>query len=88
MAHEGKLERDGVLAGHYRVGKVYSPPLVALGLTETDWFRSDAPDLLWPMALIATEGEAGLGRFIGWQRRGHAALEEAGLLDTVRLDGR
>jgi hypothetical protein len=85
--HRGKQEREGVLAGHYRVGRVYSPPLVALGIDQTDWFRSDAPDLLWPMSLIAMEGESGLARFIEWQKRVAATLELSGV-DSFGMDGR
>ncbi len=76
-----------MLAGHYRVGRVYSPPLVALGIDQTDWFRSDAPDLLWPMSLIAMDGESGLARFIGWQKRVAVTLEASGV-DSLAMDGR
>ena len=85
-AHSGKLEREGVLAGHYRVGKRYQPRLVALGAIENDWVRSDAPDLLWPMAVMARGGDDGLRRFAEWQRRAAEALGD--LAATVQLDGR
>jgi hypothetical protein len=84
----GEPERDGVLAGHYRVGRTYSPPLVALGLTERDWFRSDAPDLLWPMSLIAMEREAGLARFVELQKNALKVFEEVSSAESLRLDGR
>lgn len=86
-AHRGKLEQEGVLAGHYRVGKKrYEPRLVALGTTESDWVRSDAPDLLWPMAVMARGGDAGLRKFAEWQRRAVDALGDRAA--TVQLDGR
>jgi hypothetical protein len=86
----GKIQNQGVLAGHYKVGKTYSPPLMALDATVlADWYRDDLPDLLWPAALIGTEGEAGLGRFIGWQQQVATTLETQSVdLSAITLDGR
>lgn len=88
--HRGKLEDGGPLAGHYRVGKTYSPPLMAMDATVlVDWFRDDLPDLLWPAALIGLKGESGLGRFIGWQQRAISVLEHQAVDPAAEsVDGR
>jgi hypothetical protein len=88
--NRGKLETSGALAGHYRVGKTYSPPFMAMDQTVlVDWVREDLPDLVWPGFLIGLGGEDGLNRFIGWQQRAHTVLESAGIEPAgVLLDGR
>ena len=53
---EGKLVQKGALAGHYRKGRTYKPPLIAYEATApTDWIKEDFPDLLWPASLAVIE---------------------------------
>lgn len=54
-------ESDGVLAGHYRQGRRFTPPIMAMpGSMANEWVRDDLPDLLWPLCLAALHGDPGL----------------------------
>lgn len=56
----GKEVREGVLRGHFRTGKTFLPPLMALpGFTASDWVTADLPDLFWPLLLVAKFGDRG-----------------------------
>lgn len=80
-----RKETDGVLAGHYREGRRYLPPMLAVpGIVASDWARDDLPDLLWPALLASIEGDASLGVWSAIQ--GIVALPEE--VDAVVLDGR
>lgn len=55
--HQGKLVQEGTLAGHYREGNTYKPPLIAYpAAAPSDWIKEDFPDLLWPASLAVLEG--------------------------------
>jgi hypothetical protein len=54
-----------------------------------DWVRDDLADLLWPAALIASEGDSGLRRFGRMQEAVVSTLKDTGRdLDQLTLDGR
>lgn len=57
----GRPVPDGVLAGHYRQGRRFTPPIMAMaGSMANEWVRDDLPDLLWPLCLAALHGDPGL----------------------------
>lgn len=62
----GKEVVAGPLAGHYRMGKRFKPPLLSFETetVATDWVRDDLPDLLWPLVVARLEGDSA-ARLIG-----------------------
>jgi hypothetical protein len=57
----GQEVARGPLAGHYRVGKRFKPPLLSFSETQTvisDWIRDDLPDLMWPLVVALLEGDS------------------------------
>lgn len=88
--YSGKRVESGPLAGHFRRGRRYAPPMAALpGSKANDWVRDDLPDLLWPLILVASREEAGAKVF---QRFQEISLSTFGSheVDNKRLvlDGR
>lgn len=86
----GKKESEGPLAGHFKVGRKYVPPLLSYEqMVPSEWVRDDLPDLLWPLLLAVVEGDE-CGALIG--RAQEAVLEEipSASMDQSRagLDGR
>ena len=95
---EGQEERrprgrplgEGVLAGHYRHGRRFTPPIMAMaGSMANEWVRDDLPDLLWPLCLAALYGDPGLVYYREFQElviqaAGQERIDE---LD-VAVDGR
>jgi hypothetical protein len=86
----GKFVPDGVLAGHYRQGKVFRTTLNAYEATHrNDWSRDDLPDLLWPLLLAHLQGDQGA---ISLSKAQHLLLtlidEEYARSWPVALDGR
>lgn len=71
----GRVEKQGPLAGHVRDGRRrYLPELAATGVLHLeDWVRDDLPDLLWPALLLAHSGTEAAQGFVRWQ---DAALRE------------
>jgi hypothetical protein len=60
----GRRVDDGVLAGYYKDGRTYRPPLLTIPtLAPSDWIRDDLPDLLWPLVLVYLNGDEGAGLF-------------------------
>src|SRR5580698_672510 len=88
---EGKAQREGVLKGHYKKGRVYRPPLLAYPETTlSDWVRTDFPDLLWPAILVSLHGDQGAVRFgrvqtLVIEAMGEALLDETGIVFDGRL---
>lgn len=86
---EGRLVQDGALAGHYRKGRTYKPPLIAYEASApTDWIREDFPDLLWPASLALLEGHSSGKLFADAQQ---LVVDEVGreeCLNGPPLDGR
>lgn len=84
--YRGRQQPDGVLAGHYRQGRVYRPPLAAMEqFALKDWVQDELPDLLWPLALVAMHGDRA-GGLLG--RAMTAAHAIGGGDHKVVLDGR
>lgn len=87
----GKPVTSGTLAGHYKQGKVYRPPLLAFeGTQRNDWVLDDLPDLIWPVLLVHLFGDAAVVQaFFRAQEILIALLQERGdLPDGLDLDGR
>ncbi len=81
----GKRQQDGPLEGHFKSGRTYRPSLMALEQFQlADWVRDDLPDMLWPAALIALEGDRGGIRFGRLQQDVNRVLAP----ELVALDGR
>src|SRR4051794_29947775 len=88
-AHRGTHQSDGVLAGHYREGRLFRPPLLAFSATTlASWVRDDLPDLIWPSAVVATAGSRGLGRFTSIQRAFVDRTQSPSSDAAFALDGR
>lgn len=90
MTGEGREETSGPLKGHFRVGKTFTPPMLALvDVHLGNWTRDDLPDMIWPAMLIADKGDAGLEMFMRLQARFGEVLD---LLDipakSATFDGR
>lgn len=57
----GRLVSEGVLTGHYREGRRFTPRIMAMpGSMANEWVRDDLPDLLWPLCLVALHGDRGI----------------------------
>ena len=57
----GRRVTDGVLAGHYQIGRRFVPEIIAKVDPEfSDWIKTDLPDLLWPMILVHIHGYKGI----------------------------
>ena len=57
----GRRVPDGVLAGHYQIGRRFVPEIIAKVDPEfSDWIKTDLPDLLWPMILVHIYGYKGI----------------------------
>lgn len=86
----GKREREGVLRGHYKSGRVYKPQLLAYPqTTANDWFRDDLPDLLWPLMLVGVRGRSGSAAMGRLQERVIGLVEKGELAESdLQLDGR
>ncbi|WP_223946489.1 DUF5677 domain-containing protein [Arthrobacter sp. NtRootA1] len=84
-------QHTGPLAGHVRKGRVYKSPLAATGmLRPNNWFKDDVPDLLWPVLVLAEQGNEGIHRFVGWQQAVQDRLAHHGESSVIAelLDGR
>lgn len=85
----GRLESDGVLAGHYRRGRVFTTPLNSYeGLSPSDWVRDDLPDLLWPVMIAHASGDRAVELFALFQRAALDAVGPGAFAANGGLDGR
>lgn len=87
----GKRVQSGPLSGHYKFGRRYRPPIMALpGSTPNDWSRDDLPDLLWPLMLVSVKGDEAAVTFRQFQElfisaAGEGVIEKLGLACDGRL---
>lgn len=82
----GKLQSDGVLEGHFKSGNTYRPPFLAIEQFHmADWIRDDLPDMFWPAALIALDGDQGGIRFGQMQQEVNKIRDNT---HGLRMDGR
>jgi hypothetical protein len=89
----GRRLQGGPLDGHYKVGRSFQPPLMAMPETQlTNWLRDDLPDLIWPVYLIGHGGDTAAVSFGRVQAVLAAKFEALDLprseAKLVRLDGR
>jgi hypothetical protein len=62
-----------VLAGHYKKGRVYRPPLLTYdNLNLNDWVRDDLPDLVWSAVIAHRHGDDSVNL---WARFQSAVLD-------------
>lgn len=88
-SHRGKEVRDGPLSGHFKTGRTYLPPIMAMkGYTSSDWARTDLPDLIWPLLLVAGAGNRGAYVFSQAQQAVLAQIEPGDFPEGAGLDGR
>ena len=87
---QGKVERGGVLAGHVKSGKTFTPPLLTYEqMVPSEWARDDLPDLLWPLVLAAIEEHEAPALFRKAQEAVLEALPASSLEESGgALDGR
>lgn len=86
----GKKEPAGVLAGHYRQGRIYRTGFTAIEVFQrAEWARDDLPDLLLPILLLATQGDSGLRNLVQAQAQVLAEFPDLFQAGQCRLlDGR
>lgn len=87
---KGRLQKEGPLAGHYKRGKTFTPPLLTHEqMVPSEWARDDLPDLLWSLVLAALEGREAAALF---RKAQEAVLEvipaESLVASGAALDGR
>jgi hypothetical protein len=89
-AQRGKKEQAGVLAGHYRQGRIYRTGFTAIEVfRRAAWARDDLPDLLLPILLLATQGDSGIRNLVRAQAQVLAEFPELFQNGQCRLlDGR
>lgn len=82
----GRKQQGGPLAGHFKQGRVFRPPFLAIPQFELqDWVRDDLADLIWPVLVIADGGDGAAPRLGRFQV---AAQELCGASPEVTIDGR
>ncbi len=86
----GKEQADGLLAGHFKDGRLYRTPFTSIDVFSlTDWHRDDLPDLLWLAILAAEFGDEAFDRYLTMAGAAAEALQGAGAAKaTPMLDGR
>lgn len=85
----GRLQREGLLANHYRQGSVFTPELAAtVSLGPDDTVRDQVPNLLWILGIVLLDGDDGIRKFCHLQKQFISKCREAGCdPDIARLDG-
>lgn len=82
----GRKQQDGPLAGHFKEGRIFRPPFLAIPqFALQDWVRDDLPDLIWPVLMIADVGDRAAPRLGKFQTAAH---ELCGRSPEVTIDGR
>jgi hypothetical protein len=86
----GKVEKEGPLAGHYKRGKTFTPPLLTYEqMVPSEWARDDLPDLLWPLVLATLEKREAAALFRKAQEALLKAIPATSLeASGAALDGR
>ena len=86
----GRPVTEGVLSGHHKKGRLFTPPIMALsGSIANDWVRDDLPDLLWPLCLVATHGDSGAVLYRELQESVIGLIEKSGADGSqITIDGR
>lgn len=86
---QGRRVNRGPLAGHYRTGQRYKPSIMALpGTLMNDWARDDLPDLLWPLMLVAEDGDAAAVAFRRFQEVVLRSVDSSTESPEFSCDGR
>ena len=89
MVQRGAEQKDGVLKGHFKLGRVYKTPMNSLNVSPTDWTTDDFPDLIWSAVLAAVYDDNIIDNFKSIQRAvfrkfGTEVIEAEG----ITIDGR
>jgi hypothetical protein len=88
-AQRGAEQKEGVLAGHFKKGRVFRPPLLAYPeFTGSDWVRDDLPDLLWPAVVAFLYGDDVVALFAELQSRVLSCVGVAAFDHGWEFDGR
>lgn len=81
---KGRLEKEGVLAGHYKRGQIFTQPLLTYEqMVPSEWARDDLPDLLWPLVLATIEEREAPALF----RKAQEAVLKALLSPSLEASG-
>jgi hypothetical protein len=89
VVQRGAEQKDGVLKGHFKLGRVYKTPMNSLNVSPTDWTTDDFPDLIWSAVLAAVYDDNVIDNFKSIQgavfrKFGTEVIEAEG----ITIDGR